>query len=116
LPHPLHIVRDGQEAADYLAGTGQFVNRAVYPLPILMLLDLKLPRMSGLELLAWIRAKDDGIRSLPVVILSSSNLRSDIENAKALGVIEYWIKPGDPRKREQMVASLKNILASIRPT
>ena len=81
LLHPLYIVRDGQEAANYLAGVGvgQFANRAMYPLPALMLLDLKLPRMSGLELLTWLRGRDDAIHSLPVVILSSSSLGSDRE-------------------------------------
>ena len=53
---------------------------------------------------------------MPVVILSSSNLGSETDKAKALGFIDYWVKPGDPRKLEQIVASLKNILASIRPS
>jgi CheY-like chemotaxis protein len=114
LPHPLYIVRDGQEAADYLRGTGRFAERAVYPMPALMLLDLKLPRMSGLDLLKWIR-QQDGIRALPVVVFSSSNLVEDIEHAKALGVSDYWVKPADPRKLTEMVASLNCVLASIRP-
>src|SRR5215467_9181661 len=107
LSYPLYIARDGQEAADYLAGAG-----VTYALPALMLLDLKLPRMSGLELLTWLRGQRDGIRSLPVVILSSSNLGSDNDDANALGVSDYWIKPGHLRKLEEMVTSLKDILAS----
>jgi CheY-like chemotaxis protein len=73
-PNPLLVVRDGQEAAEYLVGNGEFADRAEYPLPTLMLLDLRLPRMSGFELLAWLRGQEDGIRALPVVILSSSAL------------------------------------------
>src|SRR5262245_25799315 len=89
LRHPLQIASNGQEAMDYLSGVGFFANRAAYPLPALMLLDWKLPRMSGVELLEWLRAQEDRIRSLPVVIFSSSALQADIAAAKDLGVRDY---------------------------
>ena len=108
-PNPLHVVRDGQEATEYLLGAGKFADRASYPFPTLMLLDLKLPRMSGLEVLKWLREQEDGIRSLPVVILSSSALSTDIAAAEAPDVTIYWIKSGDPRKLEEMVASLDGL-------
>jgi len=111
IPNPLLVVRDGQEATEYLLGACEFADRAEYPLPALMLLDLKLPRMSGFELLAWLRGQEDGIRSLPVVILSSSALFADIAAAKALGISDYWVKPGEPRKLEEMVASLNGLLS-----
>src|SRR5215475_13217083 len=109
IPHSLFIVRDGQEAAHYLAGTGRFADSAEYafpyPFPDLMLLDLKLPRMSGIELLNWIR-HHNATRDLRVVVLSSSSLAADIEQAKPLGVSDYWVKPNDSRKLQEMVASL----------
>jgi CheY-like chemotaxis protein len=113
-PNPLFVVGDGQEATDYLLGDGEFADRARYPFPTLMLLDLKLPRMSGLELLEWLRRQEDGIRSLPVVILSSSALDTDIAAAKDLGVNDYWIKPSNPRRLAHMVASLNVLLTSNR--
>src|SRR5262245_50648581 len=109
IPNPLHVVRDGQEATEYLMGAGEFADRAEHPLPTLMLLDLKLPRMSAFEVLAWLRGQEDGIRSLPVVILSSSAIFADMAAAKALGISDYWIKSGDPRKLEEMVARLNGL-------
>jgi|SRR5215470_4293662 len=109
IPNPLLVVRDGQEATEYLLGVGEFADRAEYPLPTLMLLDLSLPRMSGFEVLAWLRCQEDGIRALPVVILSSSALFADIAAAKALGISDYWVKSGDPRRLEQMVARLNGL-------
>ena len=113
-PNPLFVVGDGQEATEYLLGAGEFADRAKYPFPTLMLSDLKLPRMSGLELLEWLRGQEEGIRSLPVVILSSSALDTDVAAAKDLGVIDYWIKPGNPRRLAHMVAGLDGLLASNR--
>src|SRR5262245_28735551 len=78
LRHLLQVVSSGQEAIAYLSGTGLFANRAVYPFPALILVDLKFPRMSGIETLTWLGGQEDGIRSLPVVILSSSPIDTDI--------------------------------------
>src|SRR5262245_5899748 len=99
MAHLLYIVRDGQQAIDYLSGIGDFADRVEYPFPALMLLDLRLPRLSGLELLKRIRQKDT-TRALPVVALSSSSLAVDIEQLKALGISDYWVKPSQPRKLE----------------
>jgi len=108
--NPLLVVRDGHEATEYLLGVGEFADRGRYPFPTLILLDLKLPRISGFELLAWLRGQEDGIRALPVVILSSSALFADNAAAKALGISGYWVKSGDPRKLGEMVASLDGLL------
>ena len=92
LLNPLVFLPDGEVARDYLAGRGEYVDRAAHPLPVLMLLDLKLPRMSGLELLAWMREQPT-LRSLPVVVLTSSRESRDLERAYALGANSYLVKP-----------------------
>src|SRR6476660_4981631 len=69
--NPLVVVRDGEEAMAYLTGEGRFSNRAEYPLPDLILLDLKMPRVDGFELVKWIR-RQPGFANIPVVVLTSS--------------------------------------------
>src|SRR5215469_12804425 len=71
LLNPLHSVTDGQEAIDFLSGSGEFSDRAQFPIPGLVILDVKMPRKSGLEVLAWLR-RQKGICCLPTLILSSS--------------------------------------------
>jgi CheY-like chemotaxis protein len=90
----LHIVGDGQRAVDYLAGTGEYADRARFPLPTAVLLDLNMPRRSGLEVLRWIRAQPQ-FAALPISILSSSNQPKDLENATALGANAYFVKPAN---------------------
>jgi CheY-like chemotaxis protein len=106
--NPLHVVTDGQEAEAYLSGVGRYADRAVHPMPTLVLLDLKLPRVTGLELLEWIR-EEPTTRALRVIILSSSDLVRDRERAQALAANAYWIKPSDPRALDEMVMSLKQL-------
>lgn len=92
LVNPLRIVRDGDEAIAYLSGEGDFADRARYPLPSLLLLDLKLPGKSGLEVLEWVR-QSPVHKLLPVVILTSSAQSQDMNRAYALGVNSYLVKP-----------------------
>ena len=94
LTNPVQIVRDGEEAIAYLRGDGRYSNRAEYPLPALVLLDLKLPRMDGLEVLAWIR-QQEGIRGLPVIVLTSSNRIQDVNRAYELGTNSFFVKELD---------------------
>jgi CheY-like chemotaxis protein len=94
LKNPVHIVRDGEEAVAYLAGQGRYSNRAEYPLPILILLDLKMPGMDGFEVLTWIR-QQDGIRGIPVVVLTSSSEMRDVNRAYALGANSFFVKELD---------------------
>src|SRR5690349_9095421 len=84
--------RDGEVAIDYLAGRGQYEDREQNPLPDLVLLDLKLPRKSGLEVLEWLRGDSD-LRDLGVVVLTSSEETRDVERARALGILAYYVKP-----------------------
>ena len=89
LPHPLVMVRDGQEAVDYLSGSGRFVDRSVHPFPALLILDLKMPRMNGFDVLVWL-ATQPQLKELPAVVLSSSSDDSDIKQARELGAREYF--------------------------
>src|SRR5262245_17363429 len=83
LPHPLLTVCDGRECVDYLSGIGPFADRARHPLPALLLLDLKMPRMHGFEVLEWLATQPE-LRDLAVVVLSSSWVDSDIQKARHL--------------------------------
>jgi len=95
---PLHIslqaVRDGVEAMHYVEGQGEYADRQKYPLPDVILLDLKMPRMDGFEFLMWLRSRStDPHRLIPVVVMSSSPLPEDVARAYTLGANSYLIKP-----------------------
>jgi DNA-binding response OmpR family regulator len=89
---PLQVAADGQQAVDYLSGKKGFVDRAKYPLPAIILLDLKLPQMPGLDVLAWIRA-NKAVATTPVVVLTSSRQESDIVTAQQRGANAFVVKP-----------------------
>ena len=89
---PLHVVTNGEEVVGYLKGDGQFADRTHYPLPGLVLLDLKMPRMNGFEVLEWIRSQPQ-FTSLQVVVLSSSDEIRDINRAYQLGANSFLVKP-----------------------
>ncbi|MBI4423456.1 MAG: response regulator [Elusimicrobia bacterium] len=84
-------VPDGQAAIEYLSGEGPYADRASFPLPACVLLDVKMPRRSGLEVLQWIR-EAEGLAQLSVTVLSGSELAQDMEQARRLGA-EYLVKP-----------------------
>lgn len=90
--NPVQVVGDGEDAVLYLSGQGPYRDRTRYPLPALILLDLKLPRKSGLEVLEWLR-QQAGLKRLPVVVLTSSKESTDISRAYDLGVNSYLVKP-----------------------
>jgi CheY-like chemotaxis protein len=92
--NPLHFVRDGLEAISYLAGADQYSNRAEYPLPSLFLLDLKMPRVDGFEVLEWVR-EQPSLARLRIVILTGSHDVRDVNKAYELGASSYLIKPVD---------------------
>src|SRR6185312_6812532 len=92
----LKVVNDGEQACEYLVGEGPYANRSEYPFPALVLLDIKLPKKSGLEVLEWVRAQSQSeIKYLPIVILTSSNQQADIIKAYDLSVNSFLVKPGD---------------------
>src|SRR5260221_10272533 len=92
LVNRLQLVPDGEEAIAYLAGTGRFEDRRQYPFPLLVLLDLKLPRKNGLEVLEWI-GQQTFRRSLGVIILTASRRPADATRARSLGADFFLTKP-----------------------
>ena len=92
--NPLHVVRDGEQAIAYLAGKGLYANRSEFPLPTLLLLDLKMPRKNGFQVLEWIRSQPT-LRGLRVVVLTSSDSIRDVNQAYQLGANSFLVKPAD---------------------
>jgi CheY-like chemotaxis protein len=101
-------VSDGEQATDYFTGKGHFADRQKYPLPSLILLDLKLPRRNGHEVIAWLRQQKTPLRCVPIVVLSSSNQISDVNKAYELGANSYVVKPS----AFDELASLAQILSA----
>jgi CheY-like chemotaxis protein len=92
IKNPVHAVEDGDAAVAYLAGEGTYADRGDHPLPGVVLLDLKLPRRSGLEVLEWVR-QSSTLRRLPIVVLTSSRESADVNRAYDLGANSYLVKP-----------------------
>ena len=92
VPVSLHFVRDGQEVIDYLRGDEPFRDRGMHPLPQLLLLDLKMPRLNGFDVLDWLK-RQPGLKRLLVVIFTSSEEAQDINRAYDLGANSYLVKP-----------------------
>lgn len=88
----LQPVSDGDQAIAYLRGADPFNDRLRHPFPQLILLDLKMPRLSGFDVLSWLRG-DDVAKNVPVIVLTSSNHESDIRRAYDLGASSYLVKP-----------------------
>ncbi len=99
--NPLYVVEHGQEAVDYLGGAGKFANRESYPMPAVAFLDLKLPFISGHDVLAWIRRQKE-LESLVVVVLTSSNEASDLSRCYSLGANSYVVKPPTSEQLEEL--------------
>lgn len=104
--NPLQVVQDGEEAMNYLGGLGKYANRELFPLPCLTLLDLKLPRVMGLEVLKWMREQPE-LKSLIVIILTSSPLGPDIKLAYQLGANAYLVKPSSPSELREIASGIK---------
>lgn len=102
LTHSFHVVRDGAEAIEYLLGASRGEERR---LPRVVFLDLKLPKVSGLEVLSRIRA-NEGLSGLPVVVLTSSSEEADMRDAYRLGANSYIVKPVEFEKFERVVSDV----------
>jgi len=98
----LLIVRDGKEAVDYLAGAEPYADRTKHPFPKLVLLDLKMPRMDGFEVLSAVRQRL-GFTRLPVIVLTHSDNPADIRRAYELGATSYFQKPDSLEGLDEMI-------------
>jgi len=104
--NPVQVANDGREAIDYLQGAGKFGDREKFPLPRLVLLDLKLPYVMGLDVLKWIRQQIG--MELVVVMLTASAEEDDIKAAYQLGANAFLTKPSEASKLEDMLRALKD--------
>ena len=102
LPNPTHVCTDGVDTLDYLKGAGVYADRERYPMPRMMILDLKMPGVSGLDVLRWVKEHPKcGV--IPTLILTSSQLQSDIQQSYELGANAYLVKPSGLRALEELL-------------
>ena len=114
ISYPVQVVSDGQAAVDYLCGAGKYGNRADYPLPTIMFLDLKLPCFSGFDVLAWMRAQPVLVQ-IPVFILTGSSEERDKARAEELGARAYFVKPPDGAMLRRAFEMVDNTAAVLAP-
>jgi CheY-like chemotaxis protein len=103
----LRVAEDGEEALSYLEGRDRYADRVQYPLPSLMVLDLKLPGKSGVEVLVWIR-NDPRCKDLPVIVLTTSNEPGDLTRTRELGIVAYHLKSVDFEGLIEIVKSINS--------
>ena len=101
LSNTLQVARDGEIAIDYLTGSGSFVDREEFPLPILVFVDLKMPRLSGFDVVEWMREHQE-FDAICIIVLSSSSVDKDVNKAYAAGANGYLVKP--PRETDLWAA------------
>jgi len=106
IEHQLQIIPDGQQALDYLGGTGKYADRNAYPLPSIVFLDIKLPYKSGLEVLGWIRQQPD-FEKLIVIVLTSSSEPIDLKRAYQLGANSFVVKPPTSEQLLELASAFK---------
>ena len=106
ITNPLNVVKDGEEAIRYLSGDGAYADRSRYSLPFLVLLDLRLPRLSGFEVLEWIRDQAQ-FAELTVLVLTASDYVRDASKARMLGANSYLVKPGSFEEIVELVRGIE---------
>ena len=105
IPNPLQVVTDGEEAIQYLQGAGKYADREAYPLPKLIVMDLRMPGRTGFEVLEWAK-RDRLLRRIPIIIVSSSDNPADINRAYEAGANAYMVKPMDFHAVEHLFHSI----------
>ncbi|HXE42459.1 MAG TPA: response regulator [Candidatus Baltobacteraceae bacterium] len=105
--NPIQVVKDGQQAMDYFSGIGKYSNRERFPLPALVLLDLKLPYRMGMVVLHWLRTQPK-FKSTIVIVFTSSESKSDISKAYEEGANAYLVKPPTLDGLGYLIRNLKN--------
>jgi CheY-like chemotaxis protein len=109
----LQLAEDGQQAIEYLGGTGKYADRATYPFPSLVLLDLKLPYVHGFEVLAWLKSQP-ACKDLRVIILTSSGEERDRDRAQEFGIESYFTKPPSAELVITVARALQELSAPAR--
>lgn len=107
-PFALQHACDGEQAIAYLSGAEAYADREAYPFPDLVLLDLKMPRLDGFEVLHWIR-NNPATRTLRVVVLAGSAFRADVRRALELGANSYAVKPGKFEELEVLIDQIADV-------
>jgi CheY-like chemotaxis protein len=102
IKYPIHVVPDGQEAVEYLRGAGQYSDRTKFPFPNVVFLDLKMPRMTGFDVLEWSK-NNPQCAVIPVIILTASKQEEDIKKAYEMGANAYLVKPSQIGDLQNMV-------------
>lgn len=106
LVNPLYVVSNGEECVAYLSGQGKYAKRDEYPLPCLLLLDLKMPKKDGFEVLEWLQSQPT-LSMLRTVVLTTSEELRDVNRAYKLGANSFLTKPIDFRDFVQLTAAVK---------
>ena len=107
-PFYLRHAADGEQAIEYLDGTGSYADREEYPFPDLVLLDLRMPRLDGFEVLEWIRS-NPATKTLPVVVLAGSSFRADVRRALELGANSYAVKPAKFEELQVLIDQIADV-------
>jgi CheY-like chemotaxis protein len=113
----LQVVNDGRMALEYLTGKGKYADREKHPTPSLILLDLKLPYIMGLDVLKWMRDRQE-FRTLPVIILTTSALQQDVDDAYHRGANGFLVKPSSGLKLGEVVRPIRDfwLTANLLPS
>jgi CheY-like chemotaxis protein len=102
IQNPVQVLPDGIEGIAYFSRTGKYADRDQFPLPRVMIIDLKMPRMGGLEFLQWLKDHPE-FRIIPTLVLSSSRENVDVAKAYALGANSYMVKPANFQDLENLI-------------
>jgi CheY-like chemotaxis protein len=105
IDNPVQTVSDGEEAIDYLQGCGAFSDRRLFPLPGLIVTDLKMPRANGIEFLRWLRSHPFG-KVIPAIVLTSSMEPADVQDAYSSGANSYLVKPAGFGELKRMLRTV----------
>ncbi len=101
VPNPVHSVGNGEEAITYLKGEGRYSDRKAFPFPRVVITDLKMPQMDGIQLLRWIQL-NPAYGVVPIIVLTSSTSQADVDAAFGAGASAYFVKPVDFKELEQI--------------